>query len=75
MHLAQIWNWRILPCMAGWMRERIEELRREIADIQDANRRYQVSIHNHMTEQAYENRRLRLVEIMRELEAIQRHAA
>ena len=57
------------------MRERTEELRREIADIQDANRRYEISSHNRMTREAHENRRLRLVQIMQELEAIQKQAA
>lgn len=62
--------------MTEWKRERVEELRLEIADIQAANQRCEVSsIHNHMTEQAYENRRLRLVEIMLELDAIRRDAA
>lgn len=63
-------------CMADPRRQRVEELRREVADIQATNRRYTLSsIHNHMTEQAYENRRLRLVEIMLELDAIRKDAA
>ena len=56
--------------MQSPVKERVQKLRHEIADISDANRRYVKSNYKHAVAAAEERRLQRLKEIMDELRAL-----